>query len=193
MRTKVLLISLLVMIATACGLLVALATNKSSGGIQLSASPSEIKIYNNSQTVAKSISESDAEYEEILKLYNSSFTGSYFEQVKQGDYFTTKTEENVNGNEWNEYNKQNGLYLEFLYESPVRYIVYRGNDSRVINISSIIFKVSSEKTITAIDVYYAIDGSYINDKDVTGDSEIFYPLTVNGKTNKLYSYLKSII
>lgn len=196
MRTKILIATLIIMFATSLGLIIALSVNKSSGGVVLSDQISEIRIYNSSQTVTKTITPTDDDFEifnEIVNLYNKSFTGSFYEQVKEGDYYVTKVEENIEAEEWNEYNKQNGLYLEFVYKTPARYIIYRDGNSRVVNISSIIMLVSGSKKIEPINIYYSIDDKYINDSSKTGDSEIYYPLGVNGKTKKLYSYLKSIV
>lgn len=196
MRTKILIATLIIMFATSLGLIIALSVNKSSGGVVLSDQISEIRIYNSSQTVTKTITPTDDDFEtfnEIVNLYNKSFTGSFYEQVKEGDYYLTKVEENIEAEEWNEYNKQNGLYLEFVYKVPARYIIYRDGNSRIVNISSIIMLVSGSKKIEPINIYYSIDDKYINDSSKTGDAEIYYPLGVNGKTKKLYSYLKSII
>lgn len=196
MRTKILIATVLIMLATSLGLIIALSVNKSSGGVVLSDQISEIRIYNSSQTITKTITPADDDFEifnEIVNLYNKSFTGSLYEQVKEGDYYVTKVEENTEAEEWNEYNKQNGLYLEFVYKTPARYIIYRDGSSRVVNISSIIMLVSGSKKIEPINIYYSIDNKYINDSSKTGDAEIYYPLGVDGKTKKLYSYLKSIV
>lgn len=192
MRTKVLMISGIVISVLFVAFIVTLSCIHSTTQFILT-DPNSISIYNFNQNETKKLTSSSKEYAAFMEKYKNSFSGSYLEQVFNNDYYNTNIEEDLNASEWSDYNKKNGLFVEFKFEKAQKLIIWRDGSSRQIFIDAFIFKVEESNKINKISVYYSQGGSYNNNFEKTGDGEIFYPIICYGNTSELYEYIMSII
>lgn len=156
-------------------------------------SPTTVKIYYKSQTVKATLYEGDDLYKSFMTAYNNTFYKTALAQISSDDYINPNIVENTEAPEWSEYNKDSSLYAELVFAKDQRLVIYRNGNSRVIKISSIIFEVTGESGVKDVNIYYAVNNSYINKVEETGDSEIYYPLIVEGDTSELYEAIRGII
>lgn len=157
------------------------------------ANPKTINIYYKSQTVKKTLDSSTEGYEDLVSAFSDTFKKSFLEQVAEDDFINPTVEEYLEGTAWSDYNKDDGLFLEFIFEKAQKMIISREGNTRTIYITSIIFELDEKTGVKNNYLYYAIDEKYVNDPEKTGDSEIYYPLIVQGDTTKLYSTIKELI
>ena len=129
----------------------------------------------------------------IISNYNNTFYKTALAQISSDDFINPNIVENTEAPEWSEYNKDSSLYAELVFAKDQRLVIYRNGNSRVIKISSIIFEVTGESGVKDVNIYYAVNNSYINKVEETGDSEIYYPLIVEGDTSELYEAIRGII
>lgn len=155
--------------------------------------PTTVKIYYKSQTVKATLYEGDDLYESFMTAYNNTFYKTALAQISSDDYINPNIVENTEAPEWSEYNKDSSLYAELVFAKDQRLVIYRDGNSRVIKISSIIFEVTGESGVRDVNIYYAVNNSYINKVEETGDTEIYYPLIVEGDTSELYEAIRGII
>ena len=156
-------------------------------------SPTTVKIYYKSQTVKATLYEGDDLYKSFMTAYNNTFYKTALAQISSDDFINPNIVENTEAPEWSEYNKDSSLYAELVFAKDQRLVIYRNGNSRVIKISSIIFEVTGESGVKDVNIYYAVNNSYINKVEETGDSEIYYPLIVEGDTSELYEAIRGII
>lgn len=155
-------------------------------------SPDSIKIYNKSLTASKTVNKGSDEYNAIMDKYNLMFEKTYLNQLSDGAVLSGKITENVNKELWTENNKLNGMYLELTYETAKKFIIYRGDSSRRVDIKSLFIPISSTSDTLPLCVYYTVDNQSSSDKDKV-QAEPCYPLTIEANTYEMYTYLKSII
>lgn len=157
------------------------------------ANPKTINIYYKSQTVKKTLDSSTDGFEDLVSAFSDTFKKSFLEQVAEDDFINPTVEEYLEGTAWSDYNKDDGLFLEFVFEKAQKMIISREGNTRTIYITSIIFELDETTGVKNNYLYYAIDEKYVNDPETTGDSEIYYPLIVQGDTTKLYSTIKELV
>ena len=172
--------------------LVVFASTSTSSKLNFDA-PTTVKIYYKSQTVKATLYEGDDLYKSFMTAYNNTFYKTALAQISSDDYINPNIVENTDAPEWSEYNKDSSLYAELVFAKDQRLVIYRNGNSRVIKISSIIFEVTGESGVKDVNIYYAVNNSYINKVEETGDSEIYYPLIVKGYTSELYEAIRGII
>lgn len=157
------------------------------------ANPKTIKIYYKSQTAKKTIDATTDDYENLVSAFSDTFKKSFLEQVADDDFINPIVEEYLEGTAWSDYNLDEGLYLEFIFEKAQKMIISRDGNTRTIYITAIRFKLDETTGVKNNYLYYAIDEEYVNDPEKTGDSEVYYPLIVQGDTTKLYSIIKELL
>jgi len=149
--------------------------------------PDSIKIYLNSTSADRTLEKGTTEYNELMDLYNSAFEKSYLEQLTDNDILEGKIDENTAAPVWQDANTKTGVFIEFIFDSPKKYIIYRNGNSRRVDMKSIIFQVTKENEFKTVDIYYEIETGGTNGSDAK-DRETNYPLTVEANTSKLYNF-----
>ena len=192
MKHKIILPIIGAMLLVVVVSLVVFASTSTSSKLNFD-SPTTVKIYYKSQTVKATLYEGDDLYKSFMTAYNNTFYKTALAQISSDDYINPNIVENTEAPEWSEYNKDSSLYAELVFAKDQRLVIYRNGNSRVIKISSIIFEVTGESGVKDVNIYYAVNNSYINKVEETGDSEIYYPLIVEGDTSELYEAIRGII
>ena len=192
MKHKIILPIIGAMLLVVVVSLVVFASTSTSSKLNFDA-PTTVKIYYKSQTVKATLYEGDDLYKSFMTAYNNTFYKTALAQISSDDYINPNIVENTEAPEWSEYNKDSSLYAELVFAKDQRLVIYRNGNSRVIKISSIIFEVTGESGVKDVNIYYAVNNSYINKVEETGDSEIYYPLIVEGDTSELYEAIRGII
>ena len=192
MKHKIILPIIGTMLLVVVVSLVVFASTSTSSKLNFD-SPTTVKIYYKSQTVKATLYEGDDLYKSFMTAYNNTFYKTALAQISSDDYINPNIVENTEAPEWSEYNKDSSLYAELVFAKDQRLVIYRNGNSRVIKISSIIFEVTGESGVKDVNIYYAVNNSYINKVEETGDSEIYYPLIVEGDTSELYEAIRGII
>ena len=177
--------------------LICFASRSTSSSLHFD-SPQSIKIYYNSQTAKKTLEDGTDDYKAFMVAYNETFKKSNLEEIAENDYINPNLTENLEASEWSEYNKDNGLFVELNFAKAQKLILWRGGNSRVVFIKSIIFNLNETTGVKNIDIYYAIESdgkiSYINNGDKKAEGyEIYYPLLVQGDTTKLYNLVRGLV
>lgn len=155
--------------------------------------PDTIKVYNKSLTESKTISKGTEEYNEIMDRYSLMFEKTYLNQLSDGEVLSGKIVEDLNAEVWTDNNKLNGMYLEFTYTTTKKFIIYRGDSSRRVDIKSLIIPISSSDEVLKAYIYYTVDNSSNSSDKNKQPAEPCYPLVIEANTREMYSYLKSII
>ena len=192
MKHKIILPIIGAMLLVVVVSLVVFASTSTSSKLNFD-SPTTVKIYYKSQTVKATLYEGDDLYKSFMTAYNNTFYKTALAQISSDDFINPNIVENTEAPEWSEYNKDSSLYAELDFAKDQRLVIYRNGNSRVIKISSIIFEVTGESGVKDVNIYYAVNNSYINKVEETGDSEIYYPLIVEGDTSELYEAIRGII
>ena len=192
MKHKIILPIIGTMLLVVVVSLVVFASTSTSSKLNFD-SPTTVKIYYKSQTVKATLYEGDDLYKSFMTAYNNTFYKTALAQISSDDFINPNIVENTEAPEWSEYNKDSSLYAELVFAKDQRLVIYRNGNSRVIKISSIIFEVTGESGVNDVNIYYAVNNSYINKVEETGDSEIYYPLIVEGDTSELYEAIRGII
>ena len=153
--------------------------------------PSEIKIYIQSTSAKTTYAKGTDEYNEILKIYNEMFEQTYLNQLSNNDILEPHLKEDEFAPLWNDINKETGLYVEFVFDSPKKFIVHRGNNARRVDVSSIIFQLSKTDSIEPLYVYYIEKQESSNNQNnsTAADEEINYPIVAQANTHKLYKFI----
>ena len=86
--------------------------------------PDSIKIYLNSTTAAATYNKGTAEYNEVLNLYNNAFEKSFLGQLSDNDILERKISEDSTEQIWVDANTKTGVFYEFVFDSPKKYIIY---------------------------------------------------------------------
>ena len=160
--------------------------------------PDTIKIYNKSQSATKTITASNDEYAEILKIYNLMFEKTYLEQLADDNILEGTISEDLSAPLWEETNKVNGMYLEFEFSLAKKFIIYRNGSSRRVDIKKLIVPISKEDEVLKTYIYYTVEETTSSNSSTDKDKkeepkEPCYPLVVEANTYNMYTYLKSII
>ena len=155
--------------------------------------PETIKIYFNSQSAKQTIEDGTDNFDEFMRVYNDTFKKSNLEEIAEDNYINPNLSENLEAPEWSSYNLDNGLYVELNFAKAQKLIIWRDGNSRVVYINSLIFNLNEVSGVKDIDIYYSIDNKYINETEKTEDSEIYYPLSVQGDTTKLYNFVRGLV
>lgn len=192
MKHKIILPIIGAMLLVVVVSLIVFASTSTSSKLNFDA-PTTVKIYYKSQTVKATLYEGDDLYKSFMTAYNNTFYKTALAQISSDDFINPNVVENTEAPEWSEYNKDSSLYAELVFAKDQRLVIYRNGNSRVIKISSIIFEVTGESGVKDVNIYYAVNNSYINKVEETGDSEIYYPLIVEGDTSELYEAIRGII
>ena len=155
--------------------------------------PDSIKIYLNSSSAEKTFNKGTTEYNEIIKLYNDSFEKSFLEQLADNDVIERAISENTAAAPWSDSNTRTGVYYEFVFDSPKKYVIYRNGHSRRVDMKSIIFQVSKEDTFKTTNVFYQVEKpSGSSSSSSNNEKETNYPLLTEANTSKLYNYAISL-
>ena len=163
--------------------------------------PDEIIIYKKSLTSKNSYKKGTDEYDEIIKLYNKAFEKTYLAQLSDDDILSGALYENLDAPLWNDNNKKSGIYIEFKFEEPKKYIINRDNSTRRVDITSIIFEIDKNDSTKPLNIYYETEDSEAakeststsNSNKVNKDElEPNYALTAFANTNDLYKYITTI-
>lgn len=192
MKHKIILPIIGAMLLVVVVSLIVFASTSTSSKLNFDA-PTTVKIYYKSQTVKATLYEGDDLYKSFMTAYNNTFYKTALAQISSDDFINPNIVENTEAPEWSEYNKDSSLYAELVFAKDQRLVIYRNGNSRVIKISSIIFEVTGESGVKDVNIYYAVNNSYINKVEETGDSEIYYPIIVEGDTSELYEAIRGII
>ena len=192
MKHKIILPIIGAMLLVVVVSLIVFASTSTSSKLNFDA-PTTVKIYYKSQTVKATLYEGDDLYKSFMTAYNNTFYKTALAQISSDDFINPNVVENTEAPEWSEYNKDSSLYAELVFAKDQRLVIYRDGNSRVIKISSIIFEVTGESGVRNVNIYYAVNNSYINKVEGTGDTEIYYPLIVEGDTSELYEAIRGII
>lgn len=156
--------------------------------------PDEINIYNKSISSTTSYKQGTEQYNEILKHYNAMFEKTYLSQLKDQEILNSTIKEDTIATPWNDVNFETGLYVEFKFEKAKKFIIYRNGNSRQVNISSLIFKVSNSNKSDLLYVYYKIPtvkSESNSNKEEPQILEPCYPLITQANTSNLYKYIIS--
>ena len=157
--------------------------------------PDEIKIYKQSTSAQSTYKKGSAEYNEIINLYNTMFEKSYLNQLTDKKFLREEISEDQFAPLWSDINKETGLFIEFVFTTPKKYIVYRDNNSRRVDVSSIIFELSKEDSSENIYIYYTTqteENKSNSDKDKNSQepaAEPNYPLVTCANTYNLFKYI----
>ena len=119
------------------------------------------------------------------------FEKTYLDQISDNHVLSGKLSEDTSAVEWTDNNKLNGLYVEFNYNTTKRFVIYRNENSRQVNIKTLIFKINNDSGVNPISLYYTIEQS--TDKNDKTPKEPCYPLIAEADTSDLNSYIKSKI
>lgn len=150
--------------------------------------PDSIKIYLNSTSANSTYKKGSTEYNEIMKLYNSAFEKSYLNQLTDNDILERTISENTTVASWSDSNTRTGVYYEFVFDTPKKYIIYRDGNSRRVDITSIIFQVEKEDVFKLTNVYYQVQKASNSSSSSSTEKETNYPLLTEANTSKLYNY-----
>jgi len=157
--------------------------------------PDEIKIYKQSTTAAATYKKGTDDYNEIMNLYNSMFEKTYLDQLADNSILQNELTEDIYAPLWADANKETGLYIELIFSTPKKFIVYRNKNSRRVDVSSIVLKLSNENDSQPLYIYYTIkdaNKSNSNDKDKeVVETEPNYPIVTQANTYDLYKHLIS--
>ena len=157
--------------------------------------PDEIKIYKQSTSAQSTYKKGSAEYNEIINLYNTMFEKSYLNQLTDKKFLREEISEDQFAPLWSDINKETGLFIEFVFTTPKKYVVYRDNNSRRVDVSSIIFELSKEDSSENIYIYYTTqteENKSNSDKDKNSQetaAEPNYPLVTCANTYNLFKYI----
>lgn len=149
--------------------------------------PDSIKIYLNSTSANSTYNKGSDEYNQILDLYNQAFEKSFLNQLADNSILKGAIEENMSLPEWSDANAKTGVFIEFVFDSPKKYIIYRNGNSRRVDIKSIIFQVTKENEFKSVNIYYEIETESSSSASKE-DSETNHPLLVEANTSKLYNF-----
>lgn len=157
--------------------------------------PDTIRIYNKTLSATKTISKGSNEYNEIMKLYNSMFEKTYLAQLADNEILKGNITEDLYKEEWSDNNKTTGLYLEFEYTNTKKFIIYRGENSRRVDVKKVIMQITGEDKINKTHIYYTVETSTSSssDKNKTETKMPCHPLIVEANTYNMNKYLKSIL
>ena len=146
--------------------------------------PDSIKLYLNSSSAEKTYNKGTTEYNEVLNIYYKSFEKSFLAQLADNEIINSSINEDTSAPIWNDSFTRTGVYMEFNFDQPKKYIVYRNGNSRRVDITSIIFQLTKEDMFKETLIYYRIEQESSN-KD---EDEKLYPLSVEANTSKLYNF-----
>lgn len=122
------------------------------------------------------------------------FEKTYLAQLSDNSVLPENLAEDTFAPLWSDVNKETGLYLEFVYSTPKKFIVNRNSNTRRVDVSTIIFELSKSNSSQDIYVYYTVktddsSSSSSNKKEET--TEPNYPIVAKANTYDLYKHLIS--
>ncbi len=157
--------------------------------------PDSIKLYLNSTSAGKTLTKGTSEYNKVMSIYNDAFEKSYLSQLTDNNILERSIHENTSAEVWNDTNTRTGVYMEFIFDEPKKYIIYRNGNSRRVDITSVIFKLTKENEFKEVDIFYEVkketsssSSSSSNNSTNKKVEETNYPLAVEANTSKLYNY-----
>ena len=157
--------------------------------------PDEIKIYKQSTSADATHKKGTNEYNKLIDLYNSMFEKTYLQQLGDNEILSNNLHEDTFAPLWSDVNKETGVFVEFVYSSPKKFIIHRGNNSRRVDVSSIIFEISKEDSSKQLYIYYTVkeEESSSNDKkdETKRDPEPYYPIVTQANTYDMFKHLIS--
>lgn len=153
--------------------------------------PDEIKIYKNSTSASDTYKKGTEDYNSIIQIYNSMFEKTYLAQINDRNILKNKISEDTFASPWVDANFETGVYVEFKFSTPKKYIIYRDGSSRRVDISSIIFNVSKDNKTNQLYIYYKLEEkkSSNNKNEVPTTNELAYPLVTQANTYELYKFI----
>ena len=155
--------------------------------------PDEIKIYKYSTSADITYTKGTDDYNNFLKLYNSMFEKTYLQQLGDNDILSKNLHEDTFAPLWSDVNKETGVFIEFTYSTPKKFIIHRDNNSRRVDISSIIFEITKEDKSHQLYIYYTVkEESSSDDKNKNQrDPEPYYPIVTQANTYDMFKQLIS--
>ena len=156
--------------------------------------PDEIKIYKQSTSADATYKKGTDEYNAIIEIYNAMFEKTYLQQISDNSIIPNKLYEDTFAPLWSDVNKETGLFVEFTYSSPKKFIIYRDNNSRRVDVSSIVFELSKENSSEQLYIYYTVkeeEKDSNNKNETTEEAEPYYPIITQANTYDLYKHLVS--
>ena len=160
--------------------------------------PSTITVYSYSTKQKDSYEKGSEEYNEIMRLYNAMFEKTYLNQLSDREVLSGKILENTAAAPWTEYNKETGTYLKFTYDTPKKFIVYSGKNSKRVDIQTLYIQIDNTDSVKQIALYYdtKIDttgnpGASSTDAEENAPEVGYTPLIAEANTHDLYQYVIS--
>lgn len=156
--------------------------------------PDEIKIYKQSTSASATYKSGTDDYEEIMKLYNVMFEKTYLSQLSDNSILPENLSEDTFAPLWSDVNKETGLFIEFTYSTPKKFIVNRNNNTRRVDVSSIIFELSKANSSEDIYIYYTVktdSSSSSSNSKKEETTEPNYPIVAKANTYDLYKHIIS--
>lgn len=158
--------------------------------------PDSIKVYKRSTTAAATYDKNSDDYNTILELYNSMFEKTYLQQLSDNDIIDPTINEDTNAGVWKDANFETGIFVEFVFESSKKIVIYRDGSSRRVDITSIIFELTKSKENRQLYVYYKLPATKTNNSSSsssstseTANTEPCYPLVTQANTYELYKFI----
>lgn len=158
--------------------------------------PDSIKIYKKSTTTSKTYAKGSDEYNSIVELYNSMFEKTYLKQLSDDDIISGEIAEDLSAPLWVDANYETGVFVEFLFDSAKKVILFRDGNSRRVDVSSIMFQITKENKTSKLYVYYKLpstssDSSSKSESTTPTTTEPCYPLVTQANTHELYKFITS--
>ena len=155
--------------------------------------PDEIKIYKHSTSADLTYKKGTDDYNTLMELYNSMFEKTYLQQLSDNDILSNDLHEDTFAPLWSDVNKETGVFIEFTYSTPKKFIIHRDNNSRRVDVSSIIFEITKEDSSHQLYIYYTVkEESSSNEKDTNKrEPEPYYPIVTQANTYDMFKHLIS--
>lgn len=121
--------------------------------------PDEIKIYKSSLTASTTYKKGNDDYNTFMEIYNNAFEKTYLDQLTSNNIITGEISEDLSKPLFKDADKENGLFVEFVFSTPKKYIIKRNGSSRRVDITKTIFKLSKENASIPTYIYYETKAS----------------------------------
>lgn len=124
------------------------------------------------------------------------FEKTYLQQLSDNDIIDPTINEDTNAGVWKDANFETGIFVEFVFESSKKIVIYRDGSSRRVDITSIIFELTKSKENRQLYVYYKLPATKTNNSSSsssstseTANTEPCYPLVTQANTYELYKFI----
>ena len=185
MKFKILFSALIVIVTLVISTIVVLASITSKTEF-IETDPEIIYIYKSNITADTTITKNDAKYKKILNEFSKISQISMFNEILRGKHISKYPIVNTSSEVWQENNKSSGIYIEFVYTNLQKLIVLENNNTRIIEVKAIIFRLSESDKLENVNMFYRSGENYIT-TDTYG--EPIHSINIEANTSKLYKLI----